>query len=105
MVEGKLYTGSHDSTVRVWDVGNIKGDTQFGVDDKDNGPASTTTTQNVGRPAGPAKKTPREKRPGDDDAPVKPVEKPRIMIGDEEDFRKSVKQNHLISLGKTTSAF
>ena len=104
MVEGKLYTGSHDSTVRVWDIGNIKGDTQFGVDDKDSGPASEAATQNTGRP-GPPKNTTKEKRGRESDAPVKPAEKPRIMIGDEDNSKKSTKQGHLISIGKTTSAF
>lgn len=100
MVEGKLYTGSHDKTIRIWDIGNIKGDTQFGVDDKDSGGA----TQNAGRPVPPSKSS-KEKTPREGGGPVKPAEKPRIMIGDEDDTKNSTKQGHLISIGKTTSAF
>jgi len=104
VVEGKLYTASHDSTIRVWDIGNIKADTQFGVDDKDSGPTSGAATQNAARPVPPSK-TSKEKSRRDGDAPVKPAEKPRIMIGDEDDSKQSTKQGHLISIGKTTSAF
>ena len=105
MVEGRLYTGSHDRTIRIWDIGNIKGDTQFGVDDdKDSAPASTPATHDAGRP-GPHSKKSKEKGPRDGDAPAKPTEKPRIMIGDEDDNRNIPKQGHLISIGKTTSAF
>jgi len=102
VVEGKLYTGSHDSTLRVWDIGNIKGDTQFGVDDEDSEQAPGQTTQNTA--AGPPSKT-KEKGSRDSGAPVKPAQKPRIMIGEDDDSRQSTKQSHLISLGKTTSAF
>ena len=35
MVEGKLFTGSHDATMRVWDTTGIRDDTIFGKDDKD----------------------------------------------------------------------
>ena len=104
MVEGKLYTGSHDSTIRIWDIGNIKGDTQFGVDDGDSAATPGATTHNPSRPVPPSK-TSKEKKPRSGGAPVKPAEKPRIMIGDEDDNRNIAKQGHLISIGKTTSAF
>ena len=103
MVEDKLYSGSHDSTIRVWDMSNIKGDTQFGVDKKDGGATSRTTTQNTGRPEPPSKTAKQKRTRDDDDAPVRPAEKPRIMIGDDGD--NIAKQGHLISIGKTTSAF
>jgi len=102
VVEGKLYTGSHDATLRVWDIGNIKGDTQFGVDEKDAGQTPGPATQNT---AGPPSKRAKEKGPRDGGAPVKPAEKARIMIGDEDASKQIAKQSHLISLGKTTSAF
>ena len=104
MLEGKLYTGSHDSTIRIWDIGNIKGDTQFGVDDKEGEPTPGATTQNSGRPAPPSK-TKKEKNPDDVGGPAKPATKPKIMIGDEDDNQNSTRQGHLISIGKTTSAF
>ena len=34
IVDGKLYTGSYDGTLRVWDVTGIKDDTTFGREDK-----------------------------------------------------------------------
>ena len=103
-MEGKLYTGSHDAAIRVWDIGNIKGDTQFGVDDKDSEATPGAATQNGGRPAPPSK-TKKEKNADDGGAPAKPAAKPRIMIGDEDDNPNSTRQGHLISIGKTTSAF
>jgi len=104
VVEGRLYTGAHDSTVRIWDIGNIKGDTQFGVDDKEAEPTAGATTQNSGRPAPPSK-TKKEKNADDVGGPAKPAAKRRIMIGDEDDNQNSTRQGHLISIGKTTSAF
>jgi len=107
VVDGKLYTGSTDSTIRVWDIGNIKSDTQFGLDDKDSAATSgAAATHNAGRPGPPSKTSKsKEKRPQDGGGPAKPAEKSRIMIGDEDESRNITKQGHLISIGKTTSAF
>jgi len=100
VVDGRLYTGSNDSTIRVWDIANIKGDTQFGVDDS----ASAPATKDAAGPAPPSN-TSKEKKSGDGDGPAKPAANPRIMIGDEDDNKNSAKQGHIISIGKTTSAF
>ena len=35
MVEGRLFTGSHDGSMRVWDASGIRPETKFGKDDKD----------------------------------------------------------------------
>jgi len=107
VVDGKLYTGSHDSTIRVWDIGNIKGDTQFGVDEKDSEPTAAAAAAAGDRDVPPSKTT-KQKRTRDVDAtPVKPAEKRRIMIGDDDDARNNASRQggHLISIGKTTSAF
>ena len=99
VVGGKLYTGSHDCTMRVWDVSNIKGDTQFGLDDTDNTSSPAAAAAAASRPRPPSKKN-RQAASG----PVKRAEKPRIMIGDD-DCTNNTKQGHLISIGKSTSHF
>ena len=32
-MDGRLFTGSHDGTMRVWDASGIKNDSVFGKDD------------------------------------------------------------------------
>jgi len=91
--------------LRVWNVGNIKGDTQFGVDDKDSDAKPGAAATNSAEKSGPYSKKSKEKKADNAGGPAKPAAKPKIMIGDEDDSKNNTKQGHLISIGKTTSAF
>ena len=105
----------------IWDVGNIKGDTQFGVDDDDKdgeaapaaaaAAAAAASSNHPGPPAGAGRKstkqarTPRDQGDGDSAAAaaataVKPAARSRIVIGDDDDVGNSARQGHLISIGK-----
>ena len=72
-MDGKLFTGSHDGTLRVWDASGIRDDTNFGKgDEKGKG-------QEQSRDMGP------NKGPGIKNGQVKPAVNghSKIMIDDE----------------------
>jgi hypothetical protein len=44
LVDGKLFTGSHDATLRVWDATGITDDSSFGVTAKEKQKEKVTVT-------------------------------------------------------------
>jgi len=77
VVDGKLFTGSHDATLRVWDITGINNDTAFGRVEKK--PDDTK-----------ARETPTEKtnkvHPGENGAAKKKNSSTVIMIDDDENM-------------------
>lgn len=78
VVDGKLFTGSHDATLRVWDITGINNDTAFGV------PKKADDTK--------ARDTPTEKtnkvHPGENGASKTKNSSTVIMIDDDENMNE-----------------
>ena len=49
LVDGKLFTGSHDARLIVWDARGINRDTAFGATNETNKNTASTTTSNERR--------------------------------------------------------
>jgi hypothetical protein len=47
-VEGKLFTGSFDGSIKVWDVTGIKDDTTFGTNNDRDGKDQQTDIDKLG---------------------------------------------------------
>ena len=45
IVDGRLFTGSHDGTLRVWDASGIKNDSVFGQDDDEDTDKNANTVR------------------------------------------------------------
>ena len=51
-MDGKLFSGSHDGTLRVWDITGLKDDTNFGGGDESNANSTSSFTVYKGYSSG-----------------------------------------------------